>query len=728
MKAIEVDFPFEPIDAITEMESWRKEVNRPPYYIHKWWAKRLGSVFRAMILGTVLEANQDIWSEFYTSHHFDATVILDPFMGSGTTPGECVKLGIQSIGCDINPISTFMVRQALTRIDETTLLKTFREIEHDVKDRIQQYYTTIDPRSGQQCDALYYFWVKMVETPEGEKIPLFKHYVFSKHAYPHKHPEAHILCPHCWTVNTDLYNAVIFQCAACDTVFHPQTGTATEQTVISRTGTRYKIKDLLAQTASPPEHRLYAIMALNPEGEKIYLTPTQFDHDLFQKAREDFRTSGLSIPDMEIRDGYNTRQVRGYGYQYWRQFFNERQLLCLSLLFDRIRAIPEQPLREQFLCLFSSTLEFNNLFCSFKGEGTGAVRHLFSHHILKPEKTPLENTVWGTPKSSGTFSTLFTSRLLRAKRYLQAPFEIRMHEKHGRKTTRKERCSVQMDTAIVDSYSMFLSEKKSTLILNGDSASLPLPDHAVDAVVTDPPYFDFVHYSELSDFFYAWLQIALHETYRYFARDNSSDPGEVQGRDSETFSRQLSRVFSECFRVLKPRGLLVFSFHHSKPGAWLSIYQAVTTAQFRIMAAHPVKAEMSVSTIKSATKNPINLDAILVCKKDPQFQPENHSLAEVWSEARRRAQNYCQRLTNAGRVLSQNDQYVILSAQILVSASKSGLEQAETHQLLERAYATDFSQAEGSAKQVHHDHPEHFWKTQLVTEQTSFAFLHETTD
>ena len=85
----------------------------------------------------------------------------------------------------------------------------------------------------------------------------------------------------------------------------------------------------------------------------------------------------------------------------------------------------DKNLREFFLILFSSILEFNNMFCSFKGEGTGAVRHLFSHHILKPERQALENSVWGFTKSSGCFSSLFKSRLLKAKEYQQAPFELR---------------------------------------------------------------------------------------------------------------------------------------------------------------------------------------------------------------------------------------------------------------------------------------------------------------
>src|SRR5437879_9792772 len=105
--------------------------------------------------------------------------------------------------------------------------------------------------------------------------------------------------------------------------------------------------------------------------------------------------------------------------------FNARQLLCLSLLAERLRAIPNEGLRDLFACLFSGTLEFNNMFTSFKGEGTGAVRHMFSHHILKPERVPLEANPWGTPKSSGSFSTLFHSRILRALEYRDRPFELR---------------------------------------------------------------------------------------------------------------------------------------------------------------------------------------------------------------------------------------------------------------------------------------------------------------
>src|SRR3989454_12844228 len=113
-----------------------------------------------------------------------------------------------------------------------------------------------------------------------------------------------------------------------------------------------------------------------------------------------------------------------YGFRSWRDFFNDRQLLALGWLNSKINQITDKSTREGLLTLFSGTLEFNNMFASFKGLGTGAVRHMFSHHILKPELAPLEANVWGTDRSSGSFSTLYESRVLRALDYKDAPFEL----------------------------------------------------------------------------------------------------------------------------------------------------------------------------------------------------------------------------------------------------------------------------------------------------------------
>ncbi|HEX8174056.1 MAG TPA: DNA methyltransferase [Pyrinomonadaceae bacterium] len=682
-RAIECDFPISQISQLAEQESWRKEVHRPIYHIHKWWAQRLGSVFRAMILGGLADSNTDIWMEFYKRHDFAGKVVLDPFMGSGTTLGECAKLGAKPIGIDINPVSTFIVAQSLTRVDINKLEKVFTEIEADIKHNISHYYKTLDPGTGGEIPVLYYFWVMQVTTPSGETIPLFSSYVFSKDAYPKKKPTARIICPSCWSINTGRYDATDLVCTSCSYRFNPQAGPVQGQYVTASSGETYKIKDLVLQTEEAPGHRLYALMALKSDGTKVYLAPGSYDFDLLEEARAKLQDESLPLPDMTVRPGHNTNQARGYNYHNWSDFFNERQLLCLGILLRRILLVKDKAIRNQFLCLFSSTLEYNNLFCSFKGEGTGAVRPLFSHHILKPERAVLENNVWGTEKSSGTFSTLFRSRLLKAKQYLDTPFEVggvqSLFDNGNGAGNGKVVSSSKIDLTVTDAWDEFSGKSKAALVLNGDGAELPIPDKSVDAVITDPPYFDFVHYSELSDFFYAWLAPVLKQDYGYFCAPDSSHNHEVQGRDPERFSEKLARVFRECHRVLKDDGVLSFSFHHSRAEGWLSIYQAITNAGFQIVAAHPIYGEMKGASPKSSTKEPITLDAILVCKKSTGIYKHVENVVET---VRKKTEIISRELGSSGFTLSQADTYVVAMSQALASGSCTGYSSSEMSALL----------------------------------------------
>ena len=680
--ALECDFPIVEISQIAEQESWRKEVNRPIYHIHKWWATRLGSVFRAITLAALSDSKSDTWGNFYKRHKLTGKIVLDPFMGSGTTLGEAMKLGAKAVGCDINPVSSFLVRQAFTRVSEVELRTAFSRLERDIAPQIRRYYQTRDPLTGELIPVLYFFWVKTLVAPDGETVPLLSRYVFSQDAYPKKKPKAQIVCPNCWGVIEDRYDATDLACSHCEHQFNPQVGPAAGQHVTTKAGNRYRIKELLSADGKPPAHRLYAMLALRPNGEKIYLPALAEDLALFSEAEERLKTEVLPLPTLAVRSGHNTDQARGYNYTNWRDFFNSRQLLCLGLLLTAILEIEDEPIQEQLLCLFSSTLEFNNLFCSYKGEGTGAVRHMFSNHILKPERAPLENSVWGTKKSSGTFSTLFESRLIRAKRYLDEPFEVDFERDlmGQRMGSCKTMASDPIKANRVESWDELTTTDRGLLILNGDSSRLPVPDASVDAVVTDPPYFDFVHYSELSDFFFAWLSPVLRARYPWFSRPDSSDKGEVQHKDPRVFAKQLASVFSECRRVLKDEGVLAFSFHHSRAEGWAAIYEAIDGAGLSVVAAHPVHAELRASSPKTSAKDPISLDAILVCKKKGQNAENGLDKQAVIG----RTFTLASRLEVAGMSISSADRFVIAASQMLVSASAESLSFDEIKARLER--------------------------------------------
>lgn len=668
-RAIEAtSFPFEHLTDLAELESWRKEINRPVYHLHKWWAQRLGSVFRAILLGAFAPAGNNILDQFYRPVDLGDAVVFDPFMGSGTTVGEALKLGARAIGRDINPVAYRAVRAALRQYERRAVIETFEAIARDVAPAIRRFYQVHLPE-GEPGEALYYFWVTVVSCPNCmAAVDLFASYIFAQHAYPQRHPDARAVCPACGAVNTLRYDAAATTCTACGHEFAPRQGPArgAKATCPCCKHTFAIIKAVQAQ-CRPPDHRLYAKLVLDAAGRKRYLPTDEFDATLYTEAAAALErriAAGHAYPIVPIEPGYNTDQVRNYCYTYWHQMFNARQLLGLSLLAERIRAITDEEMRELFAVLFSGTLEFNNMFASFKGEGTGAVRHMFSHHILKPERTPLEANLWGTPKSSGAFSTLFRGRMLRALDYAERPFELRVQRRAGKPVGEKVYSLGQpLARAVADSYPAF-AEGGSLYLSCGDSTATDLPDASVDAVVTDPPFFDNVHYSQLADFFHIWQRHILDPTSATTASSTRS-AAEVQHEDEAIFTERLGGVWRECARVLRPNGLLVFTYHHSRADGWRSLLAALVGAGFRIVAVHPIKAEMSIAQPKQQAKEPIDLDIIVVCRQAHRVAPVGTAQPALLEEAEQEAANQIARLNSVGKWLSRNDARVILMAQLV---------------------------------------------------------------
>lgn len=673
-RAIEdVSFPFETLSDTAEAESWRKEVHRPIYHVHKWWARRLGTVFRATVLAALAPSGSDVLKLFYEPSRFPDAVVFDPFMGSGTTIGETLKLGARAIGRDINPVSEFLVRNALGSHDRRKINAAFEALERETAPLIRRYYEVRMP-DGRKAEALYYFWVKTLPCPEcNHDVDLFTSRIFAQHAYPKRYPRSQATCPHCGEVNevnNDSHEAV---CTKCKKGFDPQHGNSKgHKAECPCCNHVFPIAKTIQAIGHAPDHRMYAKLVLTPEGKKVYLAADDFDRALYAEAQTALTTRENPYPVVALEAGYNTNQAIKGGYRQWHEFFNARQLLCLSILAEGIRAIEDRPTRELFTCLFSGTLEFNNMFASFKGEGTGAVRHMFAHHILKPERTPLEANLWGTPSSSGAFSTLYSSRIIRALDYAAAPTEIRVDEPGG-KATKVCDLSDPLGFEVADTFKAFKKNRSRLYLSCGDSSRTDIPDGSVDAVITDPPFYDNVHYSQLADFFHVWQRHLLGEAgSRKTATTRAA--GEVQDEDGAAFTGKLAAVLAEARRVLKDTGLLVFTYHHSRQEGWSAVLDALMRSGLRVVAAHPIKAEMSVAMPKNQAKEPIDLDIIMVCRKAnpaPGLQ-EVAKEDEVGTVVAEVAEEQVSRLSQRGRKLSRNDVRVIVMAQALCHLTVSG--------------------------------------------------------
>jgi hypothetical protein len=162
-----------------------------------------------------------------------------------------------------------------------------------------------------------------------------------------------------------------------------------------------------------------------------------------------------------------------------------------------------------------------------------------------------------------------------------------------------------------------------------------------DLFITDPPFGGLLHYSELSDFFYVWLRIALKDRYpdqfklEYTPKTLEAVANRARQEDPDAFYRQiLTDCWKESHRILKPGGLLAFTFHHSEDEPWVDVLESLFNAGFYLEATYPIRSdETKGEGAKPGTfgSQTIEYDIIHVCRKR-QKDPARVS----WARLRRR--------------------------------------------------------------------------------------------
>ena len=321
MRLIESDsFPFEFLSQLAERESWRKEIHRPIYHVHKWWAKRLGSVFRGILLGAVTPEEADLSKEFYKLGDFSGVTVFDAFMGSGTTIGEAHKLGFTAIGRDINPVAVESVRTALGPMDHRSLGAAFKELSQGVGEKIRDLYRATDSK-GHPCEVLYSFWVMQAPCLTcGKPVDLFPSRVIARNAYPSRKPEVQIICPACGDIFPGLHGQKTATCRSCRCEFNPEHGQAKGATAqCQHCERKFTIRTAVASAGERPEFRLYGKLVLTQGGTKEYLPATAGDQaayrDCSAKLRQGIEQGEISLP--ALRSGGWLQHTSGH--ELWLQ-------------------------------------------------------------------------------------------------------------------------------------------------------------------------------------------------------------------------------------------------------------------------------------------------------------------------------------------------------------------------------------------------------------------------
>ena len=130
------DIPF--VSQLALREKQIQQNYRPVIAVHKWFARRPGTLFRALLLSEFAEP--PLADSFYRSHQLKGIRIADPFMGGGTPLLEANRLGCEVIGYDINPMSYWIVRQEIEYLDLAAYRAEAQRLRNELETRIGHLY------------------------------------------------------------------------------------------------------------------------------------------------------------------------------------------------------------------------------------------------------------------------------------------------------------------------------------------------------------------------------------------------------------------------------------------------------------------------------------------------------------------------------------------------------------------------------------------------------------
>jgi DNA modification methylase len=590
-----IDFSFDAdlAERLAYMESFNKHYYRPNSYLHKWWARRCGTTFRQILKHLVVEEEG---RNYYAPGGLEGRIILDPMIGGGTTLHEALRMGANVIGVDLDPIPVLQARATLTDYPLARLEKAFSALVSDIRKDLAHYYFTTCPSCAKKVESWYVLYGSRRSCSCGTVLM-----VDSLVLRQESDGTLIQLCPYCRRV---LYGPQPCSCGDQDLPQIVERGTSScptcgESYVEDLTVPYYQRFEPLAVSGHCPQHSFFI------------KAPDMMLQDALYAAERSRTDLELPREQFVIEPGSKSIQLIHRGIENYLDLFSSRQLLVLQ------RAITSLPKSNPFerlnlALLISTSLEFNSLLCGYKGKGkrrSGAIRHTFAHHAYTFPITVVENNPLYGRRASGTWRKLFHMRIRRARKWSALPRE--------RDLDREEATFVEIEGEIdggveVMDYSELGTGTRRFLLKTASSTRLALPDQSVDNIVTDPPYFDSVQYSDLSAFFRVWLKQLLPQEngWDFDVRQSAVDPHN-NDQDSR-YIELMSGIFMECARVLRrPHGRLIFTYHHWNPKGWAALTIALKKADFHLINYAVVHAEHPIS-VHIANMNALTHDAILV--------------------------------------------------------------------------------------------------------------------
>jgi len=571
-------------------------------------------------------------------------LVVDPFAGGGAIPLEALRVGADAFASDLNPVAVLLNKVVLEYIPRygQTLADEVRRwgawIKVEAEKELAEFYPT-DPDGAV---PIAYLWARTItcEGPGcGAEVPLMRSLWLAKKRNRsvalRMVPKIEEKC-----VDFEILEDVKAKDVGEGTI---RRGSGTCPVCGYTTPVASVRRQLKARRGGAADARLFAVVTTRPgERGRFYRLPTGQDLAAAKKAAEELERKkaehmgALSlVPDEPTPLGGGSGAGRAfsqrkYGMDRFEDLFTPRQALALTTL-ARLVGEAGEMLSEE------------------KDNGLAAAVHTCLALLLdRVSVRCTANCIWDSTTIS--IMQIFNQGQAIPFRSEFAEMVPVIDEGSGWKT------SIDYSLKVVESWTSCSGQSTCGEF---SATKHTLPDDSSSAFITDPPYYDAVPYSDLSDFFYVWLKRTLPS----FARAQFTDllapkdeeiiVDEVKGKDKVYFESTMTQALTDGRRILVPDGIGVVVFANKTTTGWEAMLQAMIEAGWIITASWPIDTE-SANRLRAKNSAALASSIHIICRPrenpDGTLREEVGDWRDVLAELPRRIHDWLPRLAREGVV------------------------------------------------------------------------------
>lgn len=302
------DIPF--IADLALREKQIQQNYRPIIAVHKWFARRPGTLFRGLLLSEFVD--RPLRDVFYEANNLSDCHVADPFMGGGTPIIEANRIGCDVTGFDINPMSYWVVKQEIEHLSLDEYTKAAKALRLTLEKEIGQFYRTRCLLCGaDDAHVKYFLWVKVIPCREcGKNIDLFPGYLLSADS---RHPKNVFVCHACGELTETVDRKEPGRCNHCGIKLAIDGPAKRNSCKCSACGADNRYPDA---HLGAPRHRLFAMEYHCPKCKathdgRFFKKPDEYD--LVRVSEAEAHWSGMVrkkyVPDDAIPSGDETDRL-----------------------------------------------------------------------------------------------------------------------------------------------------------------------------------------------------------------------------------------------------------------------------------------------------------------------------------------------------------------------------------------------------------------------------------